>query len=145
MINCCDELVISTDVKDDEYFNGLVTDSMVHYFKNKDIKIDRVFTIGNDHLMHGVAKVRHQNLVPSISNAKYAIASLNSPMQCMLKGVCSQCLQKRINDDGREEYFYSCANQDQNMDKFDFEFLHKRCEQNSLMEKVSKKYIEILN
>ena len=144
MQDCCDDLIIATEEKDGEYFNGQVTDSLVYYFKDKDEKIDRVFTIGNDKMMHEVAKVRHQNLAPAISNAKYAIASLNSSMQCMLKGVCSQCLQKRTNDEGKEEYFYSCASQDQNVDKFDFDFLQKRCGQNSLMEKISKKYLELI-
>ena len=144
MLDSCDELVISTIEQAEGYFHGPVTHALVEYFDVKDIKVDRVFTIGNDKLMHEIAKIRHKNLAPPISSAKYAIASLNSSMQCMLKGVCSQCLQKRINDEGKEEYFYSCADQDQNMDKFDFEFLHKRCAQNSLMEKVSKKYMGIL-
>jgi hypothetical protein len=39
-----------------------------------------------------------ENSVASISNAPIAITSLNAPMQCMLKGVCSQCLQKRENE-----------------------------------------------
>jgi hypothetical protein len=81
--------------------------------------------------------------VPSISNAKVAITSLNAPMQCMLKGVCSQCLQKRMNEKDEEEYFYSCANQDQNIDKLDFGHLHNRCEQNSLAEKIAKMGMKI--
>lgn len=107
--------------------------------------IDRVFTIGNDNLMHEIAKLRHQNIVPAFKNAKYAITSLNSPMQCMMKGVCAQCLQKRIDQNGKTEYFYSCADQDQNMDNFDFEHLHYRCQQNSLSEKISKMWISYLN
>ena len=95
-------------------------------------------------MMHEIAKIKHQNLVSSISEAKIAITSLNSPMQCMMKGVCSQCLQRKINDDGKEEYFYSCSKQDQNMEGFDFDFLHKRCEQNSLAEKTSKMWINFL-
>jgi len=62
-----------------------------------------------------------------------------------LKGVCSQCLQKRIDEKGEVEYFYACANQDQNTDKLDFLHLHNRCEQNSLSEKISKAWIEHLN
>ena len=138
-----DELIISTMQYDPKYFQGLVTDAIIDYFKDRDLKVDRVFTIGNNQMMHNVAKIRHKKLAKSFSDAKFAIASLNSSMQCMLKGVCSQCLQKRINDQGEEEYFYSCADQDQNMDQFDFEFLHNRCAQNSLMEKVSKHYVEI--
>lgn len=141
----CDDLIISTIEKEQPYFNGLVTDAINAYFKNNNnIKIDRIFTIGNNKMMHEVAKLRHSKEIPAFYEAKYAIASLNAPMQCMLKGVCSQCLQKRKNANGEDEYFYSCAKQDQNLDDFDFEFLHKRCEQNSLMEKVSANFIDSL-
>ncbi len=122
-------------------FQGSVLDALKDYFTKNPQKIDRIFTIGNDKMMHEVAKLRHKNSVPSISQAPVAIASLNAPMQCMLKGVCSQCLQKRDNENGEVEYFYSCSDQDQNMDKFDFSHLHNRCEQNSLMEKVTKLWI----
>ncbi len=98
---------------------------------------DRIFAIGNDKMMHEIARLRHENIVPALANAKVAITSLNAPMQCMLKGVCSQCLQKRKNEKGETEYFYSCAEQDQDSDKLDFAHLHARCEQNSLLEKTS--------
>ncbi|MBM5781933.1 MAG: hypothetical protein FJ368_00740 [Pelagibacterales bacterium] len=119
-----------------------VIDALKIYFTKNPVKIDRVFTIGNDKMMHEVAKLRHDSSVKSIAEAKIAITSLNSPMQCMLKGVCSQCLQKRINEEGKEEYFYSCGNQDQDMDKFDFNHLRNRCEQNSLMEKTIKLWLK---
>lgn len=122
-------------------FQGSVLDALKNYFTKNPQKIDRIFTIGNDKMMHEVAKLRHENSVVSISQAPVATASLNAPMQCMLKGVCSQCLQKRENKNGEVEYFYSCSDQDQNMDKFDFNHLHNRCEQNSLMEKVAKLWI----
>ena len=96
-------------------------------------------------MMHKIAKLRQENLVHSLTQAPIAITSLNAPMQCMLKGVCSQCLQKKVNDRGEEEYFYACSNQDQNMDKLDFAHLHNRCEQNYLAEKISKMWIKKLN
>ncbi len=122
----------------DQYFQGKVTDVLKDYFTKNPQKIDRIFTIGNDRMMDEIAKLRHKNLVESISMAPIAITSLNAPMQCMMKGVCSQCLQKRTNEKGEEEFFYACANQDQNMDRLDFQHLHNRCEQNSLAEKVSR-------
>ena len=93
-------------------------------------------------MMHELAKLRHENSI--LAAAPVAITSLNSPMQCMLKGVCSQCLQKRKNDAGEWEYFYSCGQQDQAMDKIDFAHLNNRCEQNSLSEKLSKMWIGFL-
>ncbi len=46
------------------------------------------------------------------------IASINSPMQCMMKEVCAQCLQKHVDPEtGSEEIVFSCFNQDQKMDE----------------------------
>ncbi len=125
-------------------FKGSVVGAVEDYFTKNPQRIDRIFTIGNDQMMHKIARLRHQNLVESISQAPIAITSLNAPMQCMMKGVCSQCLQKKRNKKGEIEYFYSCAAQDQNIDELDFGHLHSRCEQNSLAEKVSKMWIELL-
>ncbi len=146
MKKSCADLIISIEdeVAENGYFQGSVIDSLKSYFSKNPQKIDRVFTIGNDQMMHEIAKLRHENSIASISEAPIAITSLNAPMQCMLKGVCSQCLQKRENEKGEMEYFYSCGDQDQNMDKFDFAHLHNRCEQNSLAEKVSKMWIKTL-
>jgi NAD(P)H-flavin reductase len=146
MQKCCDELIISVEeeVSQMDYFQGSVIDSIKDYFSKNKVKIDRVFAIGNDHLMHEVARLRHENIVPEFADAKYSITSLNSPMQCMMKGVCGQCLQKKKNINGEFEYFYSCANQDQSMDEVDFEHLHARCEQNSLLEKFAKLWIKNL-
>jgi NAD(P)H-flavin reductase len=153
MENCCTHLILAIeeekpDLKlqsaQSQCFYGSVIDALKNYFTENPQKIDRIFTIGNDQMMHRVAELRHKNLVECITNAKIAITSLNAPMQCMLKGVCSQCLQKRKNEKGEWEYFYACSTQDQNMDKLDFIHLHNRCEQNSLAEKVSKMWIEHL-
>lgn len=144
MKKSCAELLIS--VEDElalgDRFQGSVTDSIKNYFAKNLLKIDRIFTIGNDSMMYEVSKLRQE--IESLKAAPIAITSLNSPMQCMLKAVCSQCLQKRKNDRGEDEYFYACAEQDQNMDRFDFNHLKNRCSQNSLMEKVTKLWINFL-
>lgn len=154
MENSCNILICSIeeeapnlkfDQPQNQCFQGSVIDALKDYFTKNPQRIDRIFTIGNDKMMHEVAKLRRENSVISISEAPVATASLNAPMQCMLKGVCSQCLQKRENEKGEMEYFYSCGDQDQNMDKLDFLHLHNRCEQNSLAEKVSRKWIEYLS
>lgn len=140
MQDSCDLLIcaIEEEVAESQHFQGSVIDALKDYFTKNPQKIDRIFTIGNDQMMHEIAKLRQENSVESISNAPIAITSLNAPMQCMLKGVCSQCLQKRQNEKGEMEYFYACGDQDQNMDRLDFTHLHNRCEQNSLGEKVVK-------
>jgi NAD(P)H-flavin reductase len=121
-----------------QQYQGTVIDAVKQYFANNQEKIDRIFTIGGNEMMNEIAKLRHENVLQNFSQAPIAITSLNAPMQCMLKGVCSQCLQKRKLENGEWEYFYSCAAQDQDMDKLDFAHLKARCEQNSLQEKIAK-------
>lgn len=153
MENSCAKMIFATEeeapnlkLKKPEslQLQASVIDAIKIYLAKNPQKIDRIFAIGNDAMMHEVAKLRHQNLVKEFAEARFAITSLNAPMQCMMKGVCSQCLQKRVNEKGEEEFFYSCASQDQNTDKLDFTHLHARCEQNALMEKTTKLWIESL-
>ncbi len=140
---------ITLNRKQDQQFYGSVVDAVVAYGLNAkkadfDFKtIDRIFTIGNDQMMHKLSQIRHLELAEILNPNHIGIASLNAPMQCMLKGVCSQCLQKRIDPKtGNSEYFYSCASQDQNFDLIDFKHLSWRCQQNSLAEKITKMAIE---
>lgn len=126
-------------------FQGNVIEVLKKYFALKPEKIDRILAIGNDKMMAQIAKIRYENIIPEISQAKIAITSLNSSMQCMMKGVCSQCLQKRRNDKGEFEYFYACTGQDQDMDKVDYNHLTARCDQNSLQEKMTKMWIEYIS
>ncbi len=142
-----DELIISIDENSasSEFFHGNVIDSIKNYFLKNSQKIDRIFAIGNDNLMYEVAKLRLENLVPEFALAKYSIASLNANMQCMMKGVCGQCLQKKTVENGKVAYFFSCASQDQNSDELDFEMLQDRCMQNSLLEKTTKFWLKLLN
>ncbi|ABD45839.1 FAD-dependent oxidoreductase [Neorickettsia sennetsu] len=100
--------------------------------------LDRIVTIGSDSLMSAVQRFidKHRHILKP--NLK-AIASINSPMQCMMQGICAQCIQRR-HVNGKEEYVYSCVNQDQNMEITDFYFLSQRLKQNSLTEKLNYLY-----
>ena len=59
--------------------------------------------------------------------------SINSPMQCMMKGICGQCIQKTNDEQG---YIFSCECQDQNAVNINFKSLNNRLSQNSLFEKI---------
>ena len=43
--------------------------------------------------MAAVAQARHGVLKPYLKPDHLAIGSINSPMQCMMKEICAQCLQ----------------------------------------------------
>ncbi|MCC8370965.1 MAG: palindromic element RPE4 domain-containing protein [Rickettsia endosymbiont of Stiretrus anchorago] len=63
------------------------------------------------------------------------IVSVNSSMQCMMKGICGQCIQK-VEDE--RKYIFACSCQNQKAEIVDFESLKTRLRQNSLQEKMKK-------
>ncbi len=90
-------------------------------------KIEYVICIGSDRMMQAVAERK----LELFGNAQM-ICSLNSPMQCMMKGICGQCIQKVDDERG---YIFSCTAQDQDSDIINFKVLRNRLEANSLLEK----------
>src|SRR5262249_41830311 len=68
-----------------------------------------------------------------------AIASINSPMQCMMKEICAQCLQvHRDPASGVESVVFSCFNQDQDLDRVDFDNLRPRLSQNGAQDRLTR-------
>ncbi len=106
-------------------------------------EVDHIIAIGSDRMMAAIKQARHDCLSPYLKPGHTAIGSINSPMQCMMKGVCAQCLCKHIHPESSEEYFvYSCYNQDQELDRVDFENLDARLRQNSVQEKLSSLWLD---
>ena len=104
---------------------------------------DRVVAIGSDGMMGAVAHARHGILAPYLPKAHVAIGSINSPMQCMMKEICAQCLQPHVDPaTGKTIYVFSCFNQDQPLDAVDFAALRARLKQNSLQEKLTAQWID---
>jgi hypothetical protein len=92
--------------------------------------------------MAAVGLARHQQLKPYLKAGHFAIGSINSPMQCMMKEICAQCLQPQRNPEtGEVTYVFSCFNQDQPLDCVDFAGLNARLRQNSLQEKLTVQWI----
>ncbi|MBM3620545.1 MAG: pyridine nucleotide-disulfide oxidoreductase [Alphaproteobacteria bacterium] len=106
--------------------------------------LDRIIAIGSDGMMNAVRMARHGALAPFIARADHhAIASINSPMQCMMKEICAQCLQRQVDPvTGKETVVFSCFNQDQRMDLVDFANLRQRLAQQGLQEKLSKLWLD---
>ena len=104
---------------------------------------NRVVAIGSDGMMAAVARARHGILAPYLAKSHVAIGSINSPMQCMMKEICAQCLQPQIDPaTGKATYVFSCFNQDQPLDAVDWPALRDRLRQNSLQEKLTAQWID---
>jgi hypothetical protein len=105
----------------------------------------RVIAIGSDRMMAAVSAARHTVLKPYLNENHLGIASINSPMQCMMKAICAQCLQRHVDHStGKEEFVFTCVNQDQCMDDVDFEHLSSRLKANTVMEKISNAWLNVL-
>ncbi|MEO8679192.1 MAG: pyridine nucleotide-disulfide oxidoreductase, partial [Vicinamibacterales bacterium] len=155
-----DQVIWSSDAGDaitparpqDAHFRGNIVQAMVAYAEGKlgtqlvDLKdVSRIIAIGSDRMMNGVRIARHGVLAPYLDPSHIGIGSINSPMQCMMKEVCAQCLQRHVDPvTGREEFIFSCYNQDQDLDRVDFVNLQARLRQNSVQEKISNLWFEHL-
>jgi NAD(P)H-flavin reductase len=134
----------------DRSFRGNIVQAMIAYAERKlggevaplfDVK--RIIAIGSDKMMNAVREARHGVLQPYLDPKHAAIGSINSPMQCMMKEVCAQCLQKHVDPEtGKETFIFSCFNQDQPLDKVDFRNLAARLRLNTVQEKLSNAWLD---
>ncbi|BBA37436.1 oxidoreductase FAD/NAD(P)-binding domain-containing protein [Methylocaldum marinum] len=143
---------IATTRPQDKSFVGNIVEAMVAYGSGElgDIPIplkdaDRIIAIGSDRMMSAVKAARFGALQPYLKENHVAIGSINSPMQCMMKGVCAQCMCKQKDPEtGKERFVYTCFNQDQDLDQVDFPHLNARLRQNTTLEKVSNLWLDYL-
>src|SRR5258708_38509086 len=96
-------------------------------------------------VMGAVTEGRMCALQTMIEPRHIEIGIINSTMQCMMKEVCAQCLQKHKDPrTGKETLVFSCYNQDQELDSVDFHHLNERLRANSMQEKVANAWLERL-
>ncbi|HYJ19405.1 MAG TPA: FAD-dependent oxidoreductase [Burkholderiales bacterium] len=148
---CCDEAPgFPPSRPDDRSFTGNIVQAMTAYAQGKlgEQKIpfndsDRIIAIGSDRMMAAVAAARHGVLKAHMKPHHFAIGSINSPMQCMMKEICAQCLQPQVDPvTGERSYVFSCFNQDQPLDRVDFPGLAARLAQNTVQEKLTAQWID---
>jgi NAD(P)H-flavin reductase len=155
-----DQVIWSTDTgasvepgrPQDAHFRGNIVQAMLAYNNGELGKalvplptVDRIIAIGSDRMMAAVKAARHGILEAHLKKEHVGIGSINSPMQCMMKEVCAQCLQKHVDPvTGKEEIIFSCFNQDQELDRVDFPNLAARLRQNTVQEKLASMWLDHL-
>ncbi len=148
---CCDESPgFDPRRPDDKAFVGNIVEAMRAYahgeLGEQPIAFNdcqRMIVIGSDRMMAAVAAARHGVLASHLPEHHLAIGSINSPMQCMLKEICAQCLQPHTDPKtGQRTQVFSCFNQDQLLDRVDFDGLAARLKQNSLQEKLTWQWLD---
>jgi NAD(P)H-flavin reductase len=156
----CDVVVWSTDRgpeipparPQDRTFVGNIVQAMQAYASGRlgeqpipFAAAQRIIAIGSDRMMAAVKSALANELKPCLPHQPTAIGSINSPMQCMMKEICAQCLQRHVDPATKKESFvFSCFNQDQVLESVDFANLNTRLRQNSAAEKLTSLWIDHL-
>ncbi|MBK8324099.1 MAG: FAD-dependent oxidoreductase [Betaproteobacteria bacterium] len=151
VIWCCDEAPGFAPTRaGDKAFVGNIVEAMRAHAEGRlgppAVRLqdaDRIIAIGSDGMMSAVKGARHAVLQPYLKGSHVAIGSINSPMQCMMKEICAQCLQPHVDPaTGKTSYVFSCFNQDQELDRVDFPALRDRLGQNAVQEKLTAQWID---
>ena len=136
----------------DTHFRGNIVQAMLAYAEGKLgeplfqlQEVHRIIAIGSDRMMSAVKDARHGVLAAHLKPQHIGVGSINSPMQCMMKEVCAQCLQRHVDPaTGAESFVFSCFNQDQILDEVDFRNLNSRLRANTVQEKMANLWLDKL-
>ena len=155
----CDQVIWSVDRGEpigprrlqDRTFVGNIVEAMATYAKGRldgkplfDLReARRLISIGSDRMMAAVSKACEGALAGILHPELVAISSINSPMQCMLKEICGQCLQRHVSPEAGDaaSYVFTCFNQDQQSELVDWSNLSDRLRMNSVEEKLTNLWL----
>ncbi len=104
---------------------------------------DQLLISDRPQAMEAVAYALRTYLHRFAKNGLRATVAVNSPMQCMMKEVCAQCLCRHRDpvSGATTRVVFSCFNQHQPLLEVDFANLRARQGQNSLQEKISNLWL----
>jgi NAD(P)H-flavin reductase len=155
-----DQVIWSTDTgaeiaprrPQDVHFRGNIVEAIRNYAEGHfgppqiDLReVDRIIAIGSDRMMAAIKQARRGVFAQHLKNDHVGVGSINSPMQCMMKEVCAQCLQRHVDPEtGAESFVFSCFNQDQLLDRVDFQTLNARLRANTVQEKLANLWLDKL-
>ncbi|EOA62091.1 pyridine nucleotide-disulfide oxidoreductase family protein [Anaplasma phagocytophilum str. CRT53-1] len=144
---CCETGKFQPQRPDDKFFYGNILAAIEAYYNDPQTKItlnsiDRIIMVGSSGMMAALQRAISGKFKHMFKSNIKIVASINSPMQCMMKEICGQCIQKHVDPlTGEERFVYSCVNQDQCANKVDFDFLQDRLKQNSVLEKCTSIWV----
>ncbi len=106
-----------------------------------------VHVIANHDILRAVRIARQQDWQGHIPSEAQWVGAVYGPMQCMLKGICAQCLQWQIDPatGERKKTVYACSWQHQPMQLIDIEHLATRQAQDATLERLTKLWYDTTN
>lgn len=105
--------------------------------------VDRIYLIAETPLLKRFQAARKMQLKEFLPKDPPVQGSVFSTMQCMLKGVCAQCLQWQIDPETgqRTKAVFACSWPDQPLEIIDFANIDERQVQNRLQEQLSDLWV----
>lgn len=99
---------------------------------------------GEAEMLKQIQASRHQSWSAWVKSDMKWVASVYGPMQCMLKGVCAQCLQWQIDPETgqRTKAVYACSWQNEPMDIVDMEHLAERDQLRGVVDALNAAWLE---
>ncbi len=148
----CYEEAIMNDVDQEElqdhrpqdlYFFGSIEKALQHYKEELQLHtVNHVTAHGSNGLNITIAnalKDEWKNLFNEDTPIKGAV---NAPMQCMMKGICAQCVQVHHDEvTNTSTLYYTCQDSHKNIKTADFTYLDHRMKNNSVLEKIAKLWV----
>lgn len=106
--------------------------------------IDRIFVMGDANMLRQFQAARYSSLKPFFLKSPKAFGSVYGHMQCMLKGVCAQCLQWQIDPETgqRTKAVFACSWQDQPLEIIDIDHMEDRLKQNHVFSKLNTLWVD---
>lgn len=108
--------------------------------------VDRIFVVGETDLLRQFQIARKVLLKDYFIKDPKVFGSVYGNMQCMLKGVCAQCLQWQIDPETgqRTKAVFACSWQDQPLEIIDIDHIDARIQQNQALEQFNHLWIDYL-
>lgn len=153
--NIADLIIWNTQTSDlitatrpqDASCQGDFIDALVEYADKIPLAdVDRIYVIGHSDMLRRFQEARKTKLKPYLLKDPRVFGSVYSTMQCMLKGVCAQCLQWQVDPETgkRTKAVFACSWQDQPLEIIDFDNIDERQIQNRLQERLSSLWVDYL-
>jgi len=156
--NCTDQVfwstqdgsTIKTNRPQDQFKQDSAINTLIHFSQSEQNinidTIDRVTVIGNTQLLRDFQEARYGVLQNKLRADIKVFGAIYTTMQCMLKGVCAQCLQWQIDPETglRTKAVFSCSWQDQPLDLVDLDNFDERLGLNRMAETLSDLWLEHL-
>lgn len=137
-------------VRDEDFITqgNSISQALVDYASKKTnillTDVDRVFIVGDTNLLREFQAARNNELKGLLIKNPKVFGSVYGNMQCMLKGVCAQCLQWQVDPETgqRTKAVFTCSWQDQPLEIIDIDHIDARSLQNHVHERLSHLWLD---